>query len=249
MLQTWLESYGPEELFDTSATDGAELDQSSLPAEVINGTALRIIPRKEDRRMGFNKVRRARARAEWTSPLLSRPPPRPPTPSRAAAKFSSDAAFRVVPPLSLQALTQGHEALDLPDWHDFTVPQGEDDVSAMKAIGQYLLAVVERNPTSFRMFSPDELASNKLDAVFEKVPPSRLGFPPPLLRSKLTGSRLGRPAPVCRPTARSSGTPRRPTTVAASSRCSLSTRSRACSRYARPPPPPPLAGFTPDRSR
>ena len=48
----------------------------------------------------------------------------------------------------------------------------------MKAIGQYLLAVVERNPTSFRIFSPDELASNKLDAVFEKVR-RRLAVSPP----------------------------------------------------------------------
>lgn len=62
MLQTWLESYDPKELFDTSKTDGEELDRSSLPAEVVNGKALRIVPRKEDRRMGFNKVR-VRARA------------------------------------------------------------------------------------------------------------------------------------------------------------------------------------------
>lgn len=58
MLQKWLESYGPTELFNTdNATDKTELDQSNLPSEVINGKALRIIPRKEFRRMGFNKVR------------------------------------------------------------------------------------------------------------------------------------------------------------------------------------------------
>lgn len=39
----------------------------------------------------------------------------------------------------------------------------------MKSIGAYLKVVVERNPSSFRIFSPDELASNKLDAVFEKT--------------------------------------------------------------------------------
>lgn len=48
----------------------------------------------------------------------------------------------------------------------------------MKAIGAYLKAVVERNPTSFRMFSPDELASNKLDAVFDVV---RLPYRPSLV--------------------------------------------------------------------
>lgn len=35
----------------------------------------------------------------------------------------------------------------------------------MKAIGKYLADVVKRNPKDFRMFSPDELASNKLDDV------------------------------------------------------------------------------------
>lgn len=35
----------------------------------------------------------------------------------------------------------------------------------MKAIGKYLADVVKRNPKEFRMFSPDELASNKLDDV------------------------------------------------------------------------------------
>jgi xylulose-5-phosphate/fructose-6-phosphate phosphoketolase len=37
----------------------------------------------------------------------------------------------------------------------------------MKAIGKYLTDTVRRNPSTFRIFSPDELASNKLDGVFE----------------------------------------------------------------------------------
>lgn len=37
----------------------------------------------------------------------------------------------------------------------------------MKAIGRYLTDTIKRNPTTFRVFSPDELASNKLDDVFE----------------------------------------------------------------------------------
>lgn len=35
----------------------------------------------------------------------------------------------------------------------------------MKAIGKYLTDVIKRNPKEFRMFSPDELSSNKLDEV------------------------------------------------------------------------------------
>ena len=39
----------------------------------------------------------------------------------------------------------------------------------MKRIGKYLLEVIKANPSSFRIFSPDELVSNKLDAVFDST--------------------------------------------------------------------------------
>lgn len=65
-------------------------------------------------------------------------------------------------------LTPFPPSSQLPDWKGFTHPQGKD-VSAMKAVGAYLEEVVALNPHSFRIFSPDELASNKLDAVFSKT--------------------------------------------------------------------------------
>jgi len=37
----------------------------------------------------------------------------------------------------------------------------------MKAIGRFLKEVVKENPKTFRIFSPDELVSNKLDAILE----------------------------------------------------------------------------------
>lgn len=37
----------------------------------------------------------------------------------------------------------------------------------MKAIGRFLTDTIKRNPATFRIFSPDELASNKLDGVFD----------------------------------------------------------------------------------
>jgi xylulose-5-phosphate/fructose-6-phosphate phosphoketolase len=40
-------------------------------------------------------------------------------------------------------------------------------VSPMKALGTYLAKVVQNNPKIFRIFSPDELSSNKLDSVLE----------------------------------------------------------------------------------
>ncbi|KAI0346138.1 D-xylulose 5-phosphate/D-fructose 6-phosphate phosphoketolase [Trametopsis cervina] len=58
----------------------------------------------------------------------------------------------------------GYEPLDVPDWKKLGVKAG-DEVSCMKTIGEFLHEVIQQNPKSFRIFSPDELVSNKLDAV------------------------------------------------------------------------------------
>jgi len=61
---------------------------------------------------------------------------------------------------------RGYAPLDLPDdWKTFANKKN-DDISPMKAIGIYFEEVIKRNPTTFRIFSPDELASNKLNSVF-----------------------------------------------------------------------------------
>ncbi len=61
--------------------------------------------------------------------------------------------------------------LDLPDIADHLAGLDPDDPterSAMGELGQYLAEVIERNPTDFRLFGPDETASNRLaPAVFE----------------------------------------------------------------------------------
>jgi xylulose-5-phosphate/fructose-6-phosphate phosphoketolase len=59
-----------------------------------------------------------------------------------------------------------HEPLDLPDWRKFGVDKGSEE-SCMKAVGRFLDQTLVSNPKSFRIFSPDELESNKLDAVLE----------------------------------------------------------------------------------
>lgn len=56
-----------------------------------------------------------------------------------------------------------YKPLDLGDWKKFGYKKG-DEVSAMKAIGKYLKDTVVRNPKTFRIFSPDELASNKVSS-------------------------------------------------------------------------------------
>ncbi|GAA5991913.1 hypothetical protein JCM11641_003020 [Rhodosporidiobolus odoratus] len=60
-----------------------------------------------------------------------------------------------------------YKPLELADWKEFGYEKDKEEISCMKAIGKYLTDVIKRNPQSFRIFSPDELASNKLDGVFE----------------------------------------------------------------------------------
>ncbi|KAG6879610.1 hypothetical protein C0992_000638 [Termitomyces sp. T32_za158] len=104
MLQKWLESYGPKELFNR---DGSPVD-----------AIMKIVP-EGGKRMGMR-----------------------------------DESYKAYQPLQT------------PDWRNFTSKAGED-ISCMKAIGQFIKEVVVQNPKTFRIFSPDELVSNKLDAVFD----------------------------------------------------------------------------------
>ncbi|KZT39555.1 D-xylulose 5-phosphate/D-fructose 6-phosphate phosphoketolase [Sistotremastrum suecicum HHB10207 ss-3] len=59
-----------------------------------------------------------------------------------------------------------HAPLELPLWSDSEVKKGSQE-SCMEVVGGYLLKVVASNPKTFRIFSPDELVSNKLFAVLE----------------------------------------------------------------------------------
>ena len=58
-----------------------------------------------------------------------------------------------------------HEILKLPDWTKYAAKKG-DQASCMQTIGELLDQTLVDNPKSIRLFSPDELVSNKLDAVF-----------------------------------------------------------------------------------
>jgi len=58
-----------------------------------------------------------------------------------------------------------HEVLRIADWKKFAVKKG-DQASCMQACGELLDQTLVDNPHSVRIFSPDELVSNKLDAVF-----------------------------------------------------------------------------------
>ncbi|MFJ8582848.1 phosphoketolase [Micromonospora sp. NPDC093277] len=60
--------------------------------------------------------------------------------------------------------------LDLPDFRDYAVDvqrPGEPIAGATGALGPWVRDVISRNPQTFRLFGPDEVASNRLGAAFE----------------------------------------------------------------------------------
>jgi xylulose-5-phosphate/fructose-6-phosphate phosphoketolase len=60
--------------------------------------------------------------------------------------------------------------LALPDFRDYAVAverPGTGRVEATRTLGTYLRDVIRANPGRFRLFGPDETASNRLQAVFE----------------------------------------------------------------------------------
>ena len=113
VLETWLKSYKPEELFDGS---GALLPE--LAALAPTG----------ERRMGAN-------------------------PHANGGSFLRE--------------------LDLPDFRNYAVPVKQRSLANegnVHALGPYLRDVIKQNQArhNFRIFGPDELVSNRLEAVFER---------------------------------------------------------------------------------
>ncbi len=62
------------------------------------------------------------------------------------------------------------KALNLPDFRIYAEPfdkPGTSEVSPTEVLSHFLRDVMRRNMTSFRVFGPDETASNKLQAIYE----------------------------------------------------------------------------------
>ncbi|MDF1542164.1 MAG: phosphoketolase family protein [Anaerosomatales bacterium] len=113
MLEEWMRSYRPEELFDENGTPVPEI---------------RALAPEGARRMGAN-------------------------PHANGGLLRKD--------------------LDLPDFRDYAieVPEpGRTLAEATKVLGVWLRDVMAANMDDFRIFGPDETASNRLDAVFEVSP-------------------------------------------------------------------------------
>jgi len=68
--------------------------------------------------------------------------------------------------------------LVLPDFRDYGVDvlhPGTETAEATRVLGALLRDVIVQNPDSFRLFGPDETASNRLGAVFEATPKAWAG--------------------------------------------------------------------------
>ena len=62
--------------------------------------------------------------------------------------------------------------LEMPDFRDYAVPVDHPAVESSEAtrvLGEFLRDIIARNPDRFRLMGPDETASNRLSAVFEKT--------------------------------------------------------------------------------
>ncbi len=65
---------------------------------------------------------------------------------------------------------QLRKPLSLPDFRSYAIEiptPGQVEVSSTNTLGHYLRDVVRNNMTNFRVFGPDETASNKLDCIYE----------------------------------------------------------------------------------
>ena len=63
--------------------------------------------------------------------------------------------------------------LDLPDFREYAVKlekPGQIELSSTATLANFLGEVMRRNMTNFRVFGPDETASNKLDAIYKASP-------------------------------------------------------------------------------
>jgi len=110
LLESWMQSYRPEELFDS---DGALVPD------------LAALPPKAYRRMSAN-------------------------PHSNGGLLLSD--------------------LEMPDFRAYAVEvtkPGTQFSEATRVLGEFLRDVIRKNPSIFRLFGPDETASNRLGAVFE----------------------------------------------------------------------------------
>jgi len=110
LVEDWMRSYKPEELFDANGTLVPELQQ--------------LAPRG---------TRRISANPHANGGLL-------------------------------------HKPLDLPDFREYAVPakaRAATYASPTDVLGHYLAQVMRRNLRSFRVFGPDETASNRLTAIYE----------------------------------------------------------------------------------
>jgi xylulose-5-phosphate/fructose-6-phosphate phosphoketolase len=85
--------------------------------------------------------------------------------------------LRALPPVGKSRISGNPHAnggelrkpLDMPDFREYAVKveePGQLELSSTDVLGHFLCEVMRNNMTNFRVFGPDETASNKLDAIY-----------------------------------------------------------------------------------
>lgn len=63
-----------------------------------------------------------------------------------------------------------HKALRMPEFRSYAIQvskPGHSEFENTKPLGEFLRDIMNKNPTNFRVFGPDETTSNKLDAIYK----------------------------------------------------------------------------------
>jgi len=87
-----------------------------------------------------------------------------------AAVLANQPAEELLVSASDRAAGRRTRPLQLPDWHRMALPvphPGQQRAESTSALGGLLREVYRYNATTFRLFSPDETSSNRLDDVLE----------------------------------------------------------------------------------
>src|SRR5699024_3208012 len=138
-LDAWLRSYRPEEPFDEHGTLVPEVAAADPTGEL---------------RMSPHPATNGRS---LLAPLRLPVIPPPPDALRMSARPATNGGSVLAP-------------LRLPDIRDYAVEipgPGGATAEATKVLGTWLRDVVRDNPDNFRIFGPDETASNRLQSVYE----------------------------------------------------------------------------------
>eukprot|EP01111_Echinosteliopsis_oligospora_P000543 TRINITY_DN1059_c0_g1_i1.p1 TRINITY_DN1059_c0_g1~~TRINITY_DN1059_c0_g1_i1.p1 ORF type:complete len:915 (-),score=287.01 TRINITY_DN1059_c0_g1_i1:63-2807(-) len=179
-VEAWLRSYNPRELFG----------QQGYPNNEILS-----FPPKGDKRMGMNLAWRGKKQCSTILRAVVDVMSQNKTGTGGGGNaLVLDGGVAEDQKATATKAGAAWDALVLPDLNSVGDSVADPDqlrrtmASPMRCLGKFLAEVMRLNPNNFRIFSPDELASNKLDAVLEVSKRQFLGHTVPEDQTQVRGS-------------------------------------------------------------